>query len=288
MSVNERYLPFLEGPRELDPQTFRWRLGVRALDPRDWIELGPDADEAIAAKARLNAAHPSTVFAALDGVEVESQQIAEALIHHLRRRWPERYRQVVLDDQLHPLDAAARLVPEDLVLMTEREGRLVFAAGSVCFPNRWDLRSKIGKTLTEVHAPVALLNDQLEGPIDGFFDRLRPDRSFWRLGWGVLDTDDWYPPIDGTAAGRPIDPAPDRLFLRVERETIRRFAPSNAVLFTIRTYVTPIPEVAADGATAARLADALAGLPPDVQAYKDVATFGRSLVEYLRAVDDRS
>ncbi len=248
--TDSRYLPFLEGPRELDQASFRWRLGVRPLDLHDWIELGCHADEAIAAKQRLNAEHPSTVFAALDGVEAEARQVADALVDHLRRRFPDRYAGVHLDPTLHPLDAAARLVPEDLVLMVERDGRLVFGAGSVCFPNRWDLRSKIGRTLAEVHEPVALLNEQLEGPVDRFFERLTPERSFWRLGWGVLDTDDWYTPTDGTAAPRPSDVTPERLFLRVERETLRRFPTSNAVLFTIRTYVTPIPVVAADRATA--------------------------------------
>ena len=278
-----RYLPFLEGPRTLDQESFRWRLGVRELDLRDWIELGPDADAAIAAKPRLNAEHRSTVFAALDGVEGESQQVADTLLDHLRRRWPDRYADAVLDPTLHPLDAAARLVPEDLVLMVERDGRLVFGAGSVCFPNRWDLRSKIGLPLADVHAPVALLNEQLQGPIDRFFERLTPERSFWRLGWGVLDTADWYTPTDGP---RPLDrttPNSADLYLRVERETLRRFAGSNAVLFTIRTYVTPIPSVADEPATRRRLADALAGLPDPVQEYKDVASFGPALIAHLRS-----
>ena len=151
------------------------------------------------------------MFAALDGVEAESQQVADTLLDHLRRRWPDRYADAELDPTLHPLDAAARLVPEDLVLMVERDGRLVFGAGSVCFPNRWDLRSKIGLPLADVHAPVALLNEQLQGPIDRFFERLTPERSFWRLGWGVLDTADWYTPTDGTAAPRPNDPDLRRL-----------------------------------------------------------------------------
>jgi dimethylamine monooxygenase subunit A len=281
-SVDARYLPFLEGPRELAQASFRWRLGVRPLDLRDWIELGDGADEAIAAKRRLSIEYPTTVFAALDGVEDESRQVADALVEHLRTRFPDRYREVVLDAALHPLDAVARLVPEDLVLMVERDGRLVFGAGSVCFPNRWDLRSKLGRTLSEVHEPVALLNEQLEGPIDRFFDRLTPQRCFWRLGWGVLDTADWYTPIDGTAAPRPLSPSPDQLFLRVERETLRRFPVTNAVLFTIRTYVTPISTIADDPLLAGRLADALNVLPDSVQAYKDVASFGPALVEHLR------
>jgi hypothetical protein len=276
------YLPFMDGPAPTDASAFRWRLGVRPLDLHDWIELGPDADDAIAAKSTLTAEHSDTVFAVLDDVEPESNEVATALVEHLRRRWPERYGDAVLDGSLHPLDAAARLVPEDLVLLVEREGRLVFGGGSVCFPNRWDLRSKLGLSMAGVHAPVAQLNEQLEAPIDSFFDRLTPQRSFWRLGWGILDTPEWYTPIDGTAAPRPVDPAPERFFLRVERETLRRFPVTNCVLFTIRTHVAPILSVADAPDVARRLADSLSALPDDVRGYKDLRTTADSLIAMLR------
>lgn len=276
------YLPFMDGPALSDDSNFRWRLGVRPLELADWIELGADADAAIAAKHRLMAQHPDTVFAVLDDVEPESVEVAEALVAHLCQRWPDRYGDVELDPSLHPLDAAARLVPEDLVLLVERDGRLVCGGGSVCFPNRWDLRSKLGLSMAGVHAPVAKLNEQLEAPIDGFFDRLTPERSFWRLGWGILDTPDWFTPIDGTAAARPLAPGPDEHFLRVERETLRRFPITNCVLFTIRTYVSPITSVAQDTDVAGRLAASVAALPDDVRTYKDVVTSADALIGMLR------
>jgi hypothetical protein len=282
------YLPFMDGPAPRDEANFRWRLGVRPLDLVDWIELGPDADAAIAAKPRLMAQHPGTVFAVLDDVVPESAEVGDALVAHLRERWPDRFGDAALDPALHPLDAAARLVPEDLVLLVERGGRLVFGGGSVCFPNRWDLRSKLGLSMAGVHAPVAQLNEQLEAPIDSFFDRLTPQRSFWRLGWGILDTPDWYTPVDGTAAPRPPTPSTEQLFLRVERETLRRFPATHCVLFTIRTYVTPIPRVAADVEVARRLADSLAMLPLDVRGYKDVVATADSLIEALRGSIDQS
>ena len=175
-----------------------------------------------------------------------------------------------------------RLVPEDLVLLVERDGRLVFGGGSVCFPNRWDLRSKLGLSMAGVHAPVAKLNEQLEAPIDGFFDRLTPQRSYWRLGWGILDTPEWYTPVDGTASPRPVDPAPDQFFLRVERETLRRFPATNCVLFTIRTYVAAVLEAADDRDVARRLADSLSALPDDVRGYKDLRTTADALISTLR------
>jgi hypothetical protein len=282
------YLPFMDGPEPRGPEAFRWRLGLRPLDLDDWIELGPDAEAAIDAKPLLMDRHPDTVFAVLDDrVEREGAEVADTLLAHLRRRWPERYGDVELDTGLHPLDAAARLVPEDLVLLVRRDGRTVFGGGSVCFPNRWDLRSKLGLTLDAVHAPVARLNGQLAGPIEAVIDRLVPERSFWRLGWGLLDTPDWYTPVDGTASARPSVAGVGGHVLRVERETLRRLPDTGCVLFTIRTHVTPVEWIRDEHAE--RLAAALSSLPADVRRYKGLAEHADHLADLLRdAVDNPS
>jgi len=278
----------MDGPAPSGEANFRWRLGVRPLDLRDWIELGSDSDAAIAAKPLLMAQHPDTVFAVLDDVEPESSEVADALVGHLRQRWPDRYRTAELDRSLHPLDAAARLVPEDLILLVERDEGLVFGGGSVCFPNRWDLRSKLGLSMARVHAPVARLNDQLEDPIDGFFARLAPERSYWRLAWNILDTPDQYTPVDGTEAPRPVLPEPDGLFFRIERETMRRFPVTGVVLFTVRTYVAPFPAVSDGGDVAVRLARAVASLPADVRDYKGLAPMADAVIEHLRGISGTS
>jgi len=265
---------------------FRWRLGVRPLDLANWIELGPDADGPdgwIAQKAALLGQHASTVFGALDGIEPASQEVADAVVDHLRWRWPERFGRTTLDTDLHPLVAASRLVPEDLVLMVERDGRLVFGGGSVCFPNRWDLASKLGRSMAEVHEPVALLNATLESEVDRFLGRLRPERSFWRLGWGIIDVPDGYTPADGTGGARPIDPDASELFVRVERETLRRFPGTGCVLFTIRTYIAPIAVMERDPKSAATLAAAVSAMSAEVRRYKDLANLGDAVTAQLSA-----
>lgn len=248
--------------------SFRWRLGTRPLDLDDWIEFGPDGDAWVAEKAAVMRDHADTAFAVVDGIEPDCGEIADALVEHLGRSSPDR--SVGLDPLLHPLDAAARLVPDDLVVMVEREGHLVFGGGSVCFPNRWDLRSKLGRSIADVHAPVARLNDQLEQAVDSFFDRLEPDRSFWRLGWGILDTAAGYTPIDGTAAPRPERPTIDDLHVRVERETLRRFPVHRSVLFTIRTYVAPLTTVLADPDDRQAIVRIVDAMPDEVRRYKDI------------------
>lgn len=294
-------------PRDYQPYVagaFRWRLGLRPLDLADWIELDNRYDTDVERKQQLMDRNVATVNAAMDGTRHEGAEVLEALCDHLVTRWPSRFvrrggelvddvRQTSFDvsqrDE-HPLFTAGRLVQEDLALLVERDGDLVFGAGSVCFPNRWDLKSKIGLPLSAVHAPVARLNEQLEGPIDSFFTRLTSDKPFWRLGWGVLDTDDPYTPMDGTAAPTPDLPeegdptVPDRLFLRVERETLRRFPSTSCVLFTIRTYIRPLRHLTGRPDDARRLAEALDQLPDDVREYKQTAELTDAAVQWLTSM----
>jgi dimethylamine monooxygenase subunit A len=292
---------------------FRWRLGLRALDTAEWIQIGPAYERDLAIKRDVLACHPSTVLSFVPGIEGEASEVLRALVHHLTNRWPEWFtlfdgtitnhrtgetfeldgwRDPANAGALHPLDIAGRLVQEDLVVLVERAEGLVVGGGSVCFPNRWNLSSKLGLRLVDVHAPVSRLNDQLRGSVDTFFERLGPDRSFWRLGWSVLDTGELYQPTDGTAP--PSDPLPktdgvdswagEQLFLRVERETFRRFPGTRCVLFTLRTYVRPLAHLATRPQDARRLADALQAMPDDVADYKKVAELTPAAVAWLDAV----
>ncbi len=279
------YAPWVGGP-------FIWRLGLRPLDLADWIELGEEYAADLAVKATVRREHPDTVFVTLPEALDACREVLDVLVEHLVSTWPEHFERrgetvhnvltggdVPLDGSIHPLDAASQLVQEDLVVMIEIGGELVFGAGSVCFPNRWDLRSKLGLPLRAVHQPVSLLNDQLGETIDRFFDRLTPERSFWRLGWGVLDSVDLYQPLDGTAAPRPATPTPADLVVRVERETLRRLPRTGCVLFTIRTHLAKATELAADPRHGPVIAEALAAMPPTVRQYKQVDRVAAALAE---------
>lgn len=302
MTTTPDYQPYVAGP-------FRWRLALRPLDLSDWIQIGDDYDHEMDAKSLVLREHHHTVVAVIDGVDAEATEVLHRLTDHLcatRPEWFVREGDEIVNIHrnerwplapsadgrwaVHPLDIAGRLVQEDLALLVNRDGRMVFGGGSVCFPNRWDLSSKLGLTMTEVHAPVDRLNEQLQDPIDSFFTRLTADKPFWRLGWGVLDTADPYQPMDGTAAASPPLPAVgdpttgDRLFLRVERETLRRFSETDCVLFTIRTYIRPLAHLVERPEDAGRLADALSHIPDDVRDYKRTTELTDAAVHWLGEV----
>jgi hypothetical protein len=306
MNTQRDYQPYLAG-------AFRWRLGLRPLDLANWIEIGDDYDHEMDTKKSVFTHNFSTANAFQANTEDEAAEVMIELIDHLattRSDWFAREGRDIVNHHRHerfpvepnsngewaehPLVTCARLVQEDFALLVERDGRLVFGGGSVCFPNRWDLNSKLGLTMSEVHAPVDRLNEQLEDPIDSFFQRLSPQKSFWRTGWAVLNTGELYQAVDGTAPKPPALPAlgdpttGDRLFLRVERETIRRFPKTNCVLFTIRSYVRPLSHLVNRPEDAARLADALSNLPDDVRDYKQTTELTAPAVHWLQTVVSQS
>lgn len=272
------YEPYVEasGP-------FRWRLGLRPLDLADWIEIDDRYDDEIAHKHEVMRRHPDTAFLVDADADVSAacDEVLHLVVEHLRRRVGGRFAESRADAALHPLDAAGRLVQEDLVVMVERHGELVCGGGSVCFPNRWDLASKVGLPMRDIHEPVARLNAELGDAIDRSLDRLVAERPFWRLGWGLLDTDELYQPLDGTGVARSEAASPAEYHLRVERETLRRLPATGAVLFTIRTHLTPLPAVVATGSVDA-LADAMGTMPDNVARYKQLDRVGPAIVDWLR------
>lgn len=279
-----------------------WRLtmGLRPLDLARWLEVDQLRPVELAEKHRLLREAPERVVAVLPGSEPASADLFDAIVGHLERYHPgtvtrrpdgsvqDRGTGGVVDPAvMHPIDAAARLVQEDLCVMEHREGSWILTAASVCFPSRWDLASKLGRDLMTIHHPVPGYAEALGRPADAFFDRLRPERPVWRLNWTLIDLPDLHQP-DPTARARPAAPLTDPgrdLWFRVERQTLRRLTDRPAITFTIRTYVTPLGELMSTHpgvGDALRLA--LTTAPVDTVAYKGWQGIVEPLVAWLEDV----
>lgn len=154
---------------------------------------------------------------------------------------------------------------EDLCLLVLRDGAPHLDAASLCFPSYWRLADKLGRPLAEVHAPVAHYADELATKIDRFLDRLPHDRPVWRRNWSVHDDPSYFLP-DPTPL-RAAHP-PDGLWLRSERQTLRRLRTPGTVLFTIRTQQVPLAVLVDRPDIAQRLAAAIAAWSPELAAYK--------------------
>jgi len=280
--VTARFLPFDERP-------FRLRMGLRPLDLATWIDIDDHYASDLAVKGDLLVHRHSEVVAALTDTEEAGREVLDAVRAHLRRYHPSLVSPLLDDPSLHPIDRAGRLVQEDICLMIERGDELVLGAASVCFPSRWRLADKLGRPMIAIHGPTPGYAVQLGAPTNDFLARLTSDRPVWRLNWSLMADPALFQP--GThrsaAVGASIPPAEigDRIWLRVERQTLRRFELS--VCFTIRTFVWPLGE-ALHGEPAARaaLADNLQTMDDDFAAYKSVPGVRPAVLEWLAAYED--
>ena len=284
-----------------DTVPFRYRMGVFPLDLHDWIEINDSFAADVAEKASRLHTDRDVVVAALDDTSALAAEVLDELVTFLPERFASLYRRdgrlrhiggvedpIDLAAASHPIETAGRLVQEDLVLLRPTTaGGLQVCCGSVAFPNRWSLQAKLGLDLTAVHAVVPTLHDELHAPITTFMQRLRPERPFWRLDWGIIDRDGLFQPPGRAPLPRPEldeDTIADGLWVRIERETLRRFRVHDTVLFTLRTYVRPLRWFADHPDDARRLAEALRTMPPEIAAYKDATINGPLAAAWLEQV----
>lgn len=277
-------------------------MGLKALNAKDWIEIDEHFAEELALKDKLLKKQYSDVFASLPESQPSQKEVLDLLLNHLLEQFPQYYRQQgttienittgqvwdVADFEAAPLDLAGRLVQEDLLLMQPSPEGYRLVAASLCFPSRWRLREKLGRPLTQIHSPVPEYQDKLERPVDNFFDRLKVNHPAWRLNWSILDSPELFLPqarekqdLDTTLDAKN---AGEKLWIRVERQTLRRLRVSSDILFTVRTYVHPLNVLEDDPAIARNLAEAVKQIPPDMQRYKNLLPIREALLDYLTQV----
>nr|WP_294548425.1 DUF3445 domain-containing protein [uncultured Rhodopila sp.] len=286
------HLPFEPGP-------YRIGMDLVAMPEAAWFELDERyLPEMAERRRRLSDAHDD-VFAALPGsgparAEALDMVAAALTAHHLD--WFSRDGHTVRNrltseifdvGAIDPLELAGRLVQEDLCLIETVDEGPVFTAAVLCFPSRWGLMDKIGKPLSAVHAPVPFYADRLAAPVDRFMRHLKPGRIASRLNWSLLDDPALFQPGGKTRSDAGTDitaaNAGSRVFLRVERQTLRRLPRTGAVLFGIRVHVYPVERVIDRPQKAAALAEAVRALPEEMLHYKSMRPFREALLAWLDA-----
>jgi hypothetical protein len=287
-----RYLPYLSGD-------FRLAMGLVALDLGLWIEPDEQFVLELREKDGLLVERHGEVVGCRQGSEAAQREVLDLLIAHMVRYYPDLLRDdgqsltvpptgaVYRRDDWHDaaIDLAGRLVQEDFCLMAPGEGGYTLEAASLCFPSRWRLAEKLGQPMSIIHDPVPGFGDKLARPVDRFFDHLGVDRPVWRVNWSLNDDPTLFQPVRrqdlDTDEAVTAANAGDRLFIRCERQTLRRLPSTGWILFTIKTYVDPIASLATRPDAAAGLASAVRQLPEGTRRYKNIAPYQQALLDYL-------
>jgi hypothetical protein len=223
------------------------RMGTRALPEEQWLLVDHLAHLEITLRRRLLSEQRDHVFACRAPAEKPAREVGDLVDRWLAAHAPGRH-QADEPQETHPLARAGARIQEDLCLMVHHDDAWRLEGAVLCFPSLWLLREKLGLPTTLVHGPVPHYAEELGPRVDTLFDRLPPGKRVWRRNvsvWPALVL--WAPchSLDPTlyAEASARDGAPP-LWIRSERQTLRRLPESGAILFTIRVQTVPIAVLA--------------------------------------------
>lgn len=200
-------------------------MGLVSLGAEGWLQSDPD----IAARKAAFASHPEGVQLAPEAAEAEVELasmlgVGEGLL------------------------GAAKAHHEDMCLLARKPNEDVYRliGAAVAYPTDWHPKDKIGLPLAAMHAPIQGYQEQLASGVDHFMAKLKPGRIFGRCNWFIAPTSElrWIAKAPEAAfAGVSADNAGETLFVRSERQTLRRLPETGAILFTIGVYVAPLGQL---------------------------------------------
>lgn len=279
-------------------------IGLKPFDASSWIEPDDLFDAYLDEKDRLLDERFGDVFVEEPESRAAQAEVLDMLSRFLPARFPAIWsatgsgmqiagtgapRYIKLDNpDCPPLLAAARLVQEDLVIMTRGPDGWRLSAACVCFPSSWTLREKFTRPLQDIHATVPGFGPgaRMADVITRIFDNLKPGLPAERWNWSVHGDDQLYHPHSARSLkGRSTDPA--AAFIRMERQTLTRLPATGSILFTIRIFIDPLAALARQGngpAIAANLASQIEALDEDQLTYKGLVQLRAPLLARLRAL----
>ena len=246
----------------------RLAIGLSKLTEREWLQPDPD----LAARAAGFADYPEGIQLSPEGA-APGAELAAML--GLSGALPE----------------AAVAHHEDMCLLTRAEGedqyRLVGAA--VAWPSDWTPAEKMGLPLRALHAPIQGYEEQLASGVDNFMAKLKPGAIYGRCNWFIAATGErrWVAePPERAFAHVTADNAGEELFVRSERQTLRRLPETGAILFTIGVYVAPLGTLSPGNI--ARLAQSVRSLLEGEGERRGAGAYANALIGYAASQDTRT
>ena len=206
---------------------YRFHLTLRRGEPREFFAPRDPTGRVLAERARWLDEAPAR-YAAL-------QPEGEAILDEFEKMaagWLSGSSGAIGPSRIHALGAAFE--PDLLFLSPDERGDFRLRGGALCFPTGWALEEKLGHTLEFIHGVVPGLNRALAAPMQQFLSKLKPGVAFLRDNWGLAATDELNLHPVRTMAPPAAPVALDRLWLRVEHQTLVALPASRGIVFGIR------------------------------------------------------
>ncbi|WP_428818415.1 heme-dependent oxidative N-demethylase family protein [Microbulbifer sp. MCCC 1A16149] len=291
-------LPFIREPAIV-------HMGLNRLAPQDWIQpcanLPYYLHNKLAARRRLG----ERVFAQLPASLPAQRELVTLMAKHLSRdhdtyhcaaggelRWRDCFGGAgalcwpgadVVRASDEPLWGASLWVADDLCILLPGARGYELVAASLAAPSYWRLEEKIGRPLDAIHKPVPGFHRDLGTQVARFFDHLLPEYPVWRSNWSVVDSAALLQRGADDTGSRDLALDEDALYLRIERQSLRRLPETGAVVFSIRVMTNPLSDLLAVPGGLSALQAAVEAMSPEESRYKSLAPLRAPLQAFFRA-----
>ena len=260
------------------------KVGLEPIEEAEWLEIDNLFDSEIELKKKLYESHYKEIHQELDLSFKSQQELLEVLKTHLKQYYPSH--KITETETSSPLKKASMMVQEDLVLMIPAEEKYFLGAASLCAPSNWSLKEKFNDSLVDLHKDVPSYQKKIGNRVNNIFNKLPNDRIFQRFNWSIYEDASLFQPVKSKSLverSKTITDknAGDRLFIRVERQTIRRLPKTQAIAFTIRVHVDPLSSIKEDLLLVKGLKKTLKNLSQGMKKYKSVDQIESPLIGWL-------
>jgi len=278
---------------------YKISMGLVALQLRNWIEADEYFYDELKEKKQLLISNYSEVFAGRPGSLPAQTEVLDLVLKHMTKYCPgvlKIEKEAVFLPKLEwkfkmnnfeesPLDLCGRIVQEDLCLMAPGPVGYTLEAASLCFPARWRLMDKMGLPISRIHKPVPDYSEKLSRPVDSFFNRIEVHRPVWRVNWSLTTDPTMFQPVRQKHSTSEISITPknagEKVYMRCERQTLRRLPDTGWILFTIKTYLDKVSKLNNYPKEAQNLSSLLRSAPASLLSYKNINYFLEPLLVYL-------
>jgi len=260
-----RHAPWADAPSE-------FAIGLSPIEESDWFEGGED--DPAARKDALFDTVRDLVWAETASSRPGQHEALELVEHATGAR---------ADPAFPPLYGASRLVADDLCLMEKRGGAWTLTALSLSAPTFFTAADAVGKTLSGLHGPVPGFEDRLLSRVGRVFEGLRPGLILQRRNWTLVNTAELHTPHPEPVRAlipRITNPGAE-LFVRVERQTLRRLPRTGGALFTIRVWRHALDDLRAEPERLAAFARAWRSATDDFRTYKKLHLYDDLVERFL-------
>jgi hypothetical protein len=233
------------------------------MEPDWWLELENTYISRVNERKELFREHGKKVLDYLPGSELACKELMEMCLQFYCARYPayfslsadkKTFYNGILKEEteiksMHPLLVLLNNIPEDFAIMlrNQEDGKYYFRAGLICSSLGWNVGTKIGLQLKDIHKPIPDYKEKMSFSMDRYFSKMPTNAPIQRGSWGLeIDTPLFMPPGHPHEKNREFqkeDLTIDECYLRVDWQTLRRLPLSGAIVFNFKALFTPVKEL---------------------------------------------